>query len=301
MAQLGINVDGRGGVHPDDIVRLGATVARCVAYPDVDISSWIKRCHAKGIKILLVLAHESIGGDPRYWAQNIAMFRDRYPGLIDSTQLGNEPDHVSPSSWTMSQAGLSQLLQVGRNVLGQDAYIVGAGLVSGNPDWASGADWRPVSALACHPYAKQPGSPELDWLLGRYAAYGRPLWVTEYHARSIGMAAALRDDPRLEAALAFCYSDSMVPGFGLIEDPAALADYTAAASGGQPVPVDRFVVGQGMRDLMAKHHDFPASDEVYFKGYGGRDAFSEAVAGSGRMYRFVPATGKTFSYPPEDT
>lgn len=232
MALLGVNVAGRAQQSPSDIAALGARWARCVAYPDTNIIAWVQGCHAKGVKVLLVLARESIGSDPRLWAGNIAMFRDRYGSLVDAYQLGNEADHVSPSSWDMTQAELSQLLRTGRNVLGPDAYLIGAGMVSGHPDWGATVDWSPVQALAAHPYAKSPGTPALDILIDGYAAYGRAVWVTEYHARTIGMAAALRDDPRLTVALAFCYSDSMVPGFGMLEDANALADFKAAAKAG---------------------------------------------------------------------
>ena len=229
MAELGINVAGRADQSPADIAALGATWARTVAYPDADISDWIRGCHSQGVRVLLVLARESIGADANGWRENIDMYRDRYPGLIDAWQVGNEADHESPSSWTMEKADLSNLLQVARQRLGSEAYIVGAGLVSGHPSWAAGVNWNPVSAIACHPYAKFPSTPELDDLLSGYIAHGKPLWVTEYHARTIGMAAALRNHPHLQVTLAFCYSDSMVPGFGLVEDPAARADFKAAS------------------------------------------------------------------------
>lgn len=231
MAELGINADGRAGIAPESLAALGATWVRCVAYPEDDISDWIRSCHDHGVRVLLVLASESIGTNPNLWNMNITEFRDRYWGLVDAWQLANEPDHVSPSSWTMDPEMLSMLLRMGRDVLGWDAYIVGAGLASGQPSWAWDVEWGPCSAIACHPYAKDPGSPELDWMLGEYSAIGKPLWVTEYHARSIGMAAALRDDWRVQVALAFCWSDSMVPGFGLIEDYRALNDFVQATGG----------------------------------------------------------------------
>lgn len=255
MSELGVNCAGRAEQSPAAIAALGAKWARCVAYPDANIANWIHGCHDRGVKVLLVLASESIGQDASRWAQNIATYRDRYGSLVDAWQLGNESDHVSPSSWTMTQAALSQLLRTGRSVLGPDAYIVGAGMVSGQPSWAAGVEWGPASAIAAHPYAKWPGTPELDNLIAGYAAYGRPLWVTEYHARTIGMARALRDDPRLTTALAFCYSDSMVRGFGLIEDQAALNDFKAAAKAGGPPPSQHAVYQLGFKQIADRHPD----------------------------------------------
>lgn len=149
MAELGCNADGRAAIPPASLAAIYAAWTRCVAYPDANIISWIQGCHARGVRVLLVLASESIGKNPGLWAGNIAMYRDRYGSLVDAWQLGNEADHVSPSSWTMTQAELGQLLRAGRNVLGPDAYIVGAGMVSGNPGWAAGVNWGPVSAIAC--------------------------------------------------------------------------------------------------------------------------------------------------------
>lgn len=229
MTELGINVAGRGEYAPADIAALGARWARCVAYPDVNISRWIQGCHDHGVKVLLVLASESIGQAPNGWGPNIAHFDDLYHDLADSWQIGNEPDHVSPSSWTMSYADLNRLLNTARGALGPSAYLVGPGLVSGQPDWLRGVDLRPLDAIACHPYAKDPGTAPLRDLLNRYLAYGKTLWATEFHARTLGMAGYLKGQQSVQVATAFCYSDRMVQGFGLIESPPSLADFKAAA------------------------------------------------------------------------
>lgn len=296
---LGINVAGRSEQQPAAIAALGARWARAVAYPDANITAWAHGCHDRGVRVLLVLASESIGQDPNGWEARITAYRDRYGSVVDAWQLGNESDHVSPSSWTMSHADLNRLLKVGRQVLGFNAYIVGPGLVSGQPQWATGVDWSPVNALAVHPYAKEPNTPALRDMLIAYhqATPDKALWVTEYNARTIGMAAYLRDFPGLDAALAFCYSNSMVPGFGLIEDRVALADFKTAA--GETTVPDKFLVGPGMLALMAERGDAPASDEIYFKNRDGRDQFSEAAGASGRLYRYIRSTGQTYSYAPE--
>lgn len=233
MSELGINVAARAEQSPGDIAALGATWARCVALPGVDLSNWIRGCHDRGVRVLLVLASESIGQAPGGWVGAIDHFAERYLGLADAWQVGNEPDHESPSSWTMKAADLNQLLKSARDVLGVGSFLVGPGLVSGQPSWVQHINLDLVDALAFHPYAKLPGTLELDRMIAGYqaASNGKPLWITEYNARTIGMAAALKNDPRLTNVLAFCYSDSMVQGFGLVENPAALADYLAASGG----------------------------------------------------------------------
>ena len=65
------------------------------------------------------------------------------------------------------------------------------------------------------------------------------------------------------------------------------------------MPGDGFSVGDGMRALMARRGDVPASDEIYFKNAAGKDQFSEAVAASGRMYRYIFSQNKTVSYSAE--
>lgn len=240
MALLGINVAGRAEQSPAAIAALGAMWARCVGYRDVNISEWIRGCQERGVKVLMVLARESIDGD---WQRNISRFRDLYSGRVNAIQIGNEPDHESPSSWTMTPRDLNRLLVTARGVFGPDKLLIGPGLVSGQPSWASLVDWSPVDAICIHPYAKDPGTPDLDNLLDGYRLHGKPLWVTEYHARTRGMAAALRDDRRVRVALAFCMTDRMVPGFGLLEDQAALNDFKAAAGGGQTVPAYEYQLG----------------------------------------------------------
>lgn len=306
MSELGVNGPGRSEVSPASIAATGARWVRVVAYPGADIRTWIHGCHDRGVRVLMVLASESIGQTPSNWAGLIGNFRDFYEGLVDAWQVGNESDHVSDSSWTMKPADLNRLLVVARSILGSTAYIVGPGLVSGQPSWAAQIDWGAVSAIALHPYAKWPGTPELSNLISGYAVIGKPLWVTEYHARTIGMAAALRDDPRLQVAMAFCYSDSMVPGFGLIEDPASLADFKAATGGPIAKPpvvpphplAPTFDVGRGILDRMAELGDFPGSPELYFHSKDGRTAWSEAIGLSGSRYLWLASANRVFVYPP---
>lgn len=70
-------------------------------------------------------------------------------------------------------------------------------------------------------------------------------------------------------------------------------------TGGTPVPGDGFSVGDGMRALMARRGDKPAANELYFKDANGRDQWSECMAASGRLYRYVFSTNTTHSFTPE--
>lgn len=235
MAYLGVNVASRGEYDPAWVRETTlATFLRFVALPDFDARSYIDRARSSGLSILLILARESFVADD-ISEDTIAEYYGRHGNSV-FWQVGNEPDHVSGSSWTMSQADFSNLLRMARNVMGPSAYITGGGLVSGNPNWLQGVDLSPVNAIACHPYAKDPWTPELETLVSGYAAYGYPLWASEYHARTLGMAQCLRDDSRFQGAIAFCLTDEMVPGFGMLEYQPALDDFRAAAAGAEQPP-----------------------------------------------------------------
>lgn len=294
MSLLGINVAGRAEYSPADIAGLGARWARCVAYPGVDIRSWIQGCHDRGVKVLLVLASESIGQAPNGWGPKIADFADRYGTLVDAWQVGNESDHVSPSSWTMSYEDLNRMLKTARTALGASAYLVGPGMASGDPNWLRGVDLRPVDAIAVHPYAKDPGTAQLRDMLDGYLAYGKPLWITEYHAHTLGMAAYLKVQQSIQVALAFCYSDQMVKGFGMIEDPRALADFKASALHQEQPPVispppKSYVVGPGILKRMEQYGTTPATDEDY-RPSSSNWTYSEAFGINGQRFVYLRAT-----------
>ncbi len=233
---LGINVAGRGEQSAQQIAGLGSRIARFDTYPDADLRGWINSLHDLGIQVVATLASTALTHNPDNWWGWLQYWKQFYGPYVDYWQIGNEPDHQSPSSWTMDPGAYSHLTMLSRHAFGDNAYLIGAGLASGDTQgWPRQLNWEHVNAGACHPYAKDkndsnPNQP-IDVLFNGYKRiFGdKPLWVTEYHARQIGMAAALRDDSRIEHGLAFCFSDSMVPGFGLIEDEAALADYKAAA------------------------------------------------------------------------
>lgn len=251
-----MNVDARGSFSPGELVASGAVWVRCVAHLGVDLSAWLDGCALAGIKVLLVLDKDTLTGDPSEWPTRMAAVRDRYAGRYSAVQPANESDHESPSSWTMSPADYSLLLKMARLQFGDDAYIVAGGLASGQPWYLDGVDLSPVNAIGVHPYGRRP---EQDgWeetpgnfgyvhdLLDAYAAYGKPLWVTEIgvsrqevsdrfqalYAKAILETCARRPDT--EAVLWFAWHDSMVDGFGLIGKKGGKKDaYRAFAEAAQ--------------------------------------------------------------------
>lgn len=153
-----------------------------------------------------------------------------YP-FVKFWQIGNEPDHVSPSSWTLSQADYSDLIDVCKSVLASKV-LIGAGLVSGDSEWLKGVpSAKFLDAIAVHPYGQKPDSWTEEWgfgyasdLINTYKQYDKPIWVTEfgwdsdnqqeragYHAEMLRSLAKVG----VAVALQFAFTDD-VPGFGLI-------------------------------------------------------------------------------------
>lgn len=243
MAEIGVNVALDGRHSPELVSSLGATWVRIVATPDHDLSDYFRACQAAGVRVLLVLARESGG--------NYAEYRRRYDGLMNAVQVGNEPDGLGESSWTMTQAELASLGRMARRVW-PDLPMLAGGLVSGNPSWLDGCDLSWADRIAVHPYTHTAG--DVHWLLDAYRAYGKRLVVTEWGwpsedeseaAGVIGdMAAWAASQADIDLFFHFCISDGMVPPFGLLRadgswKPSAFAFQNAAVlqqSTGWPPP-----------------------------------------------------------------
>lgn len=121
-----------------DLKAAGATVARfpLVLHGGVDYPAVCSALIGGGVEPLPVLARESFehGGVRSGWKQSMAYWRDRLP-MVTRWQVGNEPDHESPSSWTLAPDDFSDLLLLSREVFGPDAYLIAGGLVSGQPGY----------------------------------------------------------------------------------------------------------------------------------------------------------------------
>lgn len=266
MAQIGINVPGRGEHSPDEIASTGATMVRLVAYSDTDITAWLNRCGELGLQAILILGSECLGGDEGRWTQVIHDFGERYGARVAWWQIGNECDAApnAESSWNMSQSKLNRLFRIARQTLPQ-ARLLGPGLCSGQPRWAESVEWERVDALAFHPYGKNPGAwwrgadwgtGEIEPLLQGYRAiaeqYRKPLFITEFGWQSVGdggipedvqadyygtMLRTLAPDSRIEAVLPFCYHDYR--GFGLFDGSRrkpVFGAFQQAAGGPRTIP-----------------------------------------------------------------
>lgn len=262
MGEVGCNVSHRGEPPVTEVKGLGAQWVRVVLVPDIYPSSLLKQYKRAGLKVLAVLARESFPGGGPYGPMTTTYVR-AHGNDIDAYQCGNEPDHASPSSWTMSQDEYADLLRQCHNAITRihfDATIVLAGGASGDPNYFKRGDiLRYADGCALHPYGQDGDvvpAPSGNFgkasdLVGRYHdALGLPCWVTEYGSDSpddqraalyVGdLTRQFKADPRVRTATHFCLSDLMVEGFGLFNihgiKPQGQAFWAAAtAGGGSPV------------------------------------------------------------------
>lgn len=248
MAFIGLNV-ARDGSTPVEAIRdLRADWVRVVATPENDLTDYLKALKHQHVSVLLVLARESFAGQ-----DNLLTYRDRYAGLLDAIQVGNEPDLASPSSWTMTPGELAAL---GRSV--RKAFpttpLVCAGLASGDPAWISDLDLSWCDAVAVHPYLKDGPNPtdleDLPDAVDLVRAYraivpDKPILVTEWgwwsddETRAAEEVADMvewaSETKEIAGFFYFCASDAMVPPFGLLradgsEKPRAEAFRMAASA-----------------------------------------------------------------------
>lgn len=280
-----------------------------------------------------------VGPNYENWDAAVLQFSRRFEGRVLACEADNEADlNGDPPSQSVSlvrrakpilnAAGMKAILT---SVAGPDwqGYLAECRRLLG----PNGADYG-----ALHPYGSRAGNyPAPTWGFGEISAQvrraheilGLPIAVTEcgikvrdaggesqqatWIVRANESLAALDSDVMPFATL-FCLGDKMgspgehgLDGFGLMRLDGsrrpAWGAFSAvnggANSGGQPVPGDNFVVGDGMRALMAKRGDVPAANELYFKDAAGRDQWSECMAVSGRLYRYVFSTNTTHSFTPE--
>jgi hypothetical protein len=225
-AFIGMNVDREGSIDPSQVRGRGATWNRLVGIPDFDLSDYIRAGQDVGLKTLLTLASESFAG-----GVDLELYAERYGHLIDAVQIGNEPDLTSDSSWTMDQDTFVQWGRLARSAFPQTPLVAG-GLASGQPSWLDGVDLEWADAIACHPYLKDAPNPDdledledVPILIERYRAFGKPVLVTEWGwwgedeargAEEIGeMINWAAHTDLIKGFFYFCWSDAMVPPFGL--------------------------------------------------------------------------------------
>lgn len=185
MSSIGLNVRRDGSDRAETIAGLNATWARIVLTRHIDLTATLMAYRAHGIQALGVVANESLE-DFSSPADALAHYARAYTGLLAALQVGNEPDHVSDSSFTMSQADLVALGKLARAAF-PSTPIVCAGLASGHPEWLDGVDLSWCSAIAVHPYAKDAENPtdvedqpDVQPLIREYARFGKPILITEW-------------------------------------------------------------------------------------------------------------------------
>lgn len=269
-ADVAINGTGDGEISPTSLRNIGSRWVRLVLLERFDLRPYIDACRAQGVKVLGAVARESLGiaGPAERWTFNdwidslgeahrltdsppeslngemsfdeaAELYEDRYGDKLDAWQVGNESDHVSPSSWTLAPDDVNRLATAFRGRLPMKK-IVGPGLVSGDPGYIRGLDLRLFDGLAVHGYGQRPGGSANDWgelpgnfgvlgdLFDRYKdemrAMGRvlPIWATEigvsthevseeFQARYCGaIMNAIKARSDTVAGFWFCLGDWMV-------------------------------------------------------------------------------------------
>lgn len=317
MTALGVNID-PANPHglPDPVQHRDffehVRWVRAVARPDSRVAEALVQLRYSGLRVLLVLARESFRdpGEP-------LELEDYAKWPVDAFQVGNEPDLDSPSSWRMPvglyASFLRRCTEMLRDVRGE-CTIVAAGLASGDMQYA----WELAEltgdlgvAYAIHPYGRRPEPewPRPDWGVGTLddllRAYQQvlpgTLWVTEYgtedgrvHGEYYGrMAEALNG--RVEAAFAFCWSDGMVPGFGLVDRDGKPKEAYWNLARSVEVSMAGFSfedVGPGIAEKMREQGDSPVSPERYIL----TDRISVAFGEKG-VYIYSADANRTYFLP----
>jgi hypothetical protein len=296
---IGLNFPADARLSSQFGALMGSDWLRVVLKPEFDLNAWLNDVHGRGMKGLGVIARESLyapdatpdqgAGRLSYpeWLESIAnasgmpsesaemaheamsyndaaqFYSERYGDKFDAIQAGNEADHVSPSSWTMTPDDLNSLLYA-VNMHFPKSIVVGPGLVSGHPHYLDAVDLDLVDAIAVHPYGQRPYGCTDDWaglpgnfgtvtdLLASYAYHNKPIWVTEVglsttecsHDMQARYCEAILKTLQgvVPVAFWFCADDAMVPEFGLYDDqgrpkPSAAA-FIRASGGAHPEPSD---------------------------------------------------------------
>lgn len=202
---LGANI-GHEPLHfaPADIRAAGFNAVRIPLRKDTAqaIADFTELAHDHGMAVIIVVAHESIRfppagytfDDPEYDGDERSAYQraaDFYVPIfarptvdVDFWQVGNESDGdpaINHESWCMEPADLNSLLGAWVPAIRarrEDAFILGPGLVTGQPDYLDHINLTGLSALCPHPYAQTPET--VESLLDGYRRFGLPFLLTEF-------------------------------------------------------------------------------------------------------------------------
>jgi hypothetical protein len=216
---LGLNLPGDPRYSVDEIAATGAKLVRLPLRFEFDLTHFLRGCQQRGIQTMLIGdSHpDSLGTDESVWKFRIRRADLRYGGMVDYWVWGNEWDAEpgAESSWVMDPEDLNELNLLAAEIQPTRQRWL-AGCCSGQPSRLDDVVLSGLSGICIHPYAKSPGSPDLEEMLQGYLSYGLSVGITEYDSRTPGMSAYLANDRRLAFALAFSYHDD-VTGFGLVD------------------------------------------------------------------------------------
>lgn len=170
-----------------------------------------------------------------------------YGDGVDAWQIWNEPDLMAPvvgydPGVPADHYGIMLRDAVTTIRAHSTRPVVVGGLASANPDYLTqainAAGGLTADYVGVHPYGRQApdGWPSASWGFGRmsdlfdsYLAFGKPLWVTEsgindgdtsLYAQYLENVYALARDEypgQVQRIFWFCWSDGMVPPFGLLD------------------------------------------------------------------------------------
>lgn len=225
--QLGLNVD---PVHGFTIQEILDTKAQFIRFPfwwdtGFDYKTWVTTLQDRGVECMAVLDKRAMTGRDSI-ERKMQRLKNKLPSLY-YWQIGNEPDGLEESSWSMSKARFSRYLQTAVKVF-DGRYVIAGGLISGDANWLMDVNVSLVDAIAVHPYTQTPES--VLRLLDSYSWWSKPIIISEfggqtglfndeheravYHSEMIG---ALSSHALVGMASVFCYSDAMVDGFGIVD------------------------------------------------------------------------------------
>jgi hypothetical protein len=192
-------------------------------------------------------------GTDAQWSAYLASFgsglrtlASHYGNGVDAWQIWNEPDLPPQPGYDvyMPARHFGIMLRDSVSTLRQFSTrpIVTAGLASGDPGYLAqardAAAGLTVDAVAVHPYGQRAPDnwPNASWgfgnmsaLFDRYLVFGKPLWVSEIGVNTTDQAfeatylknvydlARDRYAGRVVVVFWFCWSDGMVPPFGILD------------------------------------------------------------------------------------
>lgn len=231
MTTLYMNVARDGSTDLNLVRKSGVTGIRLVLTQEYDLTFYYQQAQMLGLSVLGVLARESFHDQPR--EPILADYADRYSKYLNLVQAGNEPDIDSSSSWTMTKQQYVELGVQTAKAFSSEASIVSGGLASGQPDWLDGMDLSWADAVGVHAYLKDAPNPgdiedltDITTLVEQYKQRTNlPIFISEWgwwgeqEPRAVeevnDMAAWAAGTQDIVGFAYFCFSDVMVPPFGL--------------------------------------------------------------------------------------